>query len=613
MVLKRGNKRGQLTIFIILAILIVGVLVAFFMLKKEPAGAKVPQEFDPVYNQFLSCMEEDVRAGIEALEIQGGHIYLPEYEPGSRAYPFSSQLSFVGASIPYWYYVSGSGFQKSRVPSVEDMQSDLEKFLESRTPKCNFDTYYEQGISLILGEPKVKINIKDDKVILDLDMDFVAYKGEDRIVVKNHKIIVDSWLGSLYSSALKTYSYEQENLFLEKYGIDILNLYAPVNGVEFTCSPKIWEANAVFNDLEEAIELNTRALRSSKEIDYFSVDIPVDEGVNVRFINSRNWTRSFEVNPSKENIMMANPIGNQMGLGILGFCYVTYHFVYNVNYPVLVQVYKGDEIFQFPLAVVIRGNKEREPMEGTAFESEELELCKDKNTPTRVGVYNKEGQPVEANISFTCFEQRCNIGETAGGILTEYFPQCVNGFIIARADGYRENSLMYTSVNSGQVSLFLDKLYTLNLLLRVDGTKYNGNALVNFVSDDFSESVSYPSQTQVDLSRGDYEIQVYVYRNSSLKLPETTIQQCVEVPRGTFGGFFGLTKKECFDVEYPSQLITNALSAGGKQEYSIEEDYLKKSKTIEINVQSFPSPTTLQQIQENYNLFEQRGVEVRFV
>jgi hypothetical protein len=96
-----------------------------------------------------------------------------------------------------------------------------------------------------------------------------------------------------------------------------------------------------------------------------------------------------------------------------------------------------------------------------------------------------------------------------------------------------------------------------------------------------------------------------------LKIPKTTIQQCVEVPRGTFGGMIGLTKKECFDVEYPEQLVTNALSAGGKEEYSIEENQLKKSEIIEINVESLPNPVSLQQLQENYNLFEQKSLEVQ--
>jgi len=61
--------------------------------------------------------------------------------------------------------------------------------------------------------------------------------------------------------------------------------------------------------------------------------------------------------------LIANPVGNQPGLGVLCFCYVPYHFVYNIGYPVLIQVYSGEEIFQFPVAVVVKGNKPREALD----------------------------------------------------------------------------------------------------------------------------------------------------------------------------------------------------------------------------------------------------------
>ncbi len=612
MVLKRGNKSGQLTIFIIIAILIIAIALWFFLFRGN-FGSDVPRQFEPIYNNFITCLEEDIELGTSVLETQGGYIELPEYHAGTIAFPFSSRLNFVGTEIPYWYYISGGGIQKTQVPNIENMQLELENFILSRIGACDFEWYYEQGYSLIFGEGEPKITIKDHEITLDLDMSFVSRYGEDGISVEDHKISIDSDLGVLYKDALKVYGHEQQEFFLEKYGLDILNLYAPVDGVEFTCSPKIWIADNVFNDLEEAIEINTMALYASDEEEYFAVDI--ETGNDVQFMNSRNWPRSFEVNPTEGNVMIANPIGNQPGLGILGFCYVTYHFVYNMNYPVLVQVSSTDtgEVFQFPLAVVIEGNHEREPLLGSAVGVEEIELCKDLNTPVRVEVYDiLTGDPVEAKISYNCFNQKCNIGETAGGSLTDYFPQCVNGFILVNAEGYEQASLMHSTVNPGQVGIFLDKLYPVDVNLMVEGRPYSGSAIINFISDDVSKTVSYPLQKEVELSEGDYEVSVYVYGDSSLKLPESTIEQCVEVPRGILLGSLGLTKEECFDVEYPEQLITTALIAGGKEEYSIYSSYLRSANSIELNVESLPNPESIQQIQENYILFEEKGVDINF-
>ena len=139
---------------------------------------------------------------------------------------------------------------------------------------------------------------------------------------------------------------------------------------------------------------------------------------------------------------------------------------------------------------------------------------------------------------------------------------------------------MYSTINSGSLSIYLTKLYNLDVQLKMDNQNYNREAIIYFVSDDFSKTVFYPEQKTVELGEGDYEIQVYVYRNSSLKLGETTQQQCVEVPRSSIGGMFGLTKTECYDVKVPAQIISNALSAGGKMNYTFSESELRSSKII---------------------------------
>jgi len=59
--------------------------------------------------------------------------------------PFSSQLNFLGNPVPYWYYVSGNNVQKEQVPSKNEMENQLEDFIEEKINKCVFDEYYEQG------------------------------------------------------------------------------------------------------------------------------------------------------------------------------------------------------------------------------------------------------------------------------------------------------------------------------------------------------------------------------------------------------------------------------------------------------------------------------------
>ena len=614
-----GKKRGQLTIFIIIAIIFIGAVIGFFMFKESFVPKQIPASIEPVYTTFLSCLEENTKVGIDVLESQAGYIELPDFEPGSQYMPFSSQLNFLGNPIPYWYYISGNNIQKEQVPSKNDMEKQLEKFIENEITGCVFDRYYENGFEISHGKPKAKLNIKDNKIEVDLDMKLNISKGEDRAVIENHKITVESKLGKLYDCAKKIYEREQQNLFLENYAVDILRLYAPVDGVELTCSPMIWDVDKVFDELEQAIEANTLSLKlkdgdyslRNKQDKYFIIDTSVD--ADVRFINSKNWTNYFEVVPSQESVLIAKPIGNQPGLGILGFCYVPYHFVYNIRYPVLIQIQKGEEIFQFPVAVVVQGNKPRQALVGaSAVEIEPPELCKYRNTFVEINTYDTKLNPIEANISYECFGVTCEIGKTEHGKLSEEFPQCVNGYILARAKGFKDAKYLYSTTESGNVDIILDKLYELDVKLKLDGKDYNKNAIINFISDSSSKTLVYPEYKKVELSEGQYEVQVYLYKNSSIKLEETKHEQCVDIPRSGLGGLFGLTKKKCFDIKIPAQIISNALFGGGKENYYILESDLSNSKIIEINAESLPLPKTIEQLQDNYLLFENKGLDVKF-
>ncbi len=612
------DLRGQITIFIIIAIVVVAIVLLIFTFRGSLFNQGMPSSLAPVYNSFTSCMEQNLQTGINVLESQGGYIYLPAYSPGSQYMPFSSQLTFGGIRIPYWYYISANNIEKEQIPSINDMEKQLEQFVEAKAYDCYLGDYYSQGYQIYEGSnPKATINIKDSQVTLDLNMDLTITKDKT-VNVKQHNIVVDSNLGLLYSSAKEVYNAERKNQFLENYSIDALRLYAPVDGVDFSCSPEVWNANQVFNNIQEAVEANIYALKvNGVKGDYFTVDVPVKDKVNVQFLNSRNWSNAYEVSPSDGAILRADPVGTQSGLGILGFCYVPYHFLYNMKYPVLVQVYSSvnEEIFQFPLAVVLEKNQPLSSVGGaSSLENSESaqKVCQYSqyaNTSIQINTYDKNLNSVDAQISYECAGASCNVGDTVGGELNGNFPQCVNGYVVAQAKGYTDARVSLSTVTGGSVSIYMDKIYNRSIKLYVDGKNYNGQAVINFNSNDSSASVFYPFQKNVELPAGDYEVQVYTYANTSIALEASTQQQCTEVPRKVIG-FLGATKQECTEVQYPAQVVSQALSGGGAGEVSLSENELKNSNFIQVDTQSLPVPGTIVELQNNYVLYNDNTAQV---
>ncbi|MEX0920784.1 MAG: hypothetical protein WDZ62_00795 [Candidatus Pacearchaeota archaeon] len=604
------EKKGQVTIFIIIAILLVAGILTYIFLRDSSQISEIPEEFQPAYLAFQTCLESSILTGTDILKTQGGYIYLPDFEPGSPHMPFSSNLNFAGNQIPYWYYVSGNNLPREQVPSKTDMEEHLEEFLESKIENCNFDSYYEQGFEISWSDPSSKVTIEDDFIGVDLEMNLDINNGGRSVLVRNHEINVNSNLGNLYDIALEVYEEEQETLFLEDYGMDVLWNYAPVDGTEISCSPQVWNADEIFDELQDAIEANTLALNSEQSVhDYFIVDFSGRE--EVRFLNSKDWPHSFEVTPSEGNFMIANPLGNQPGLGVLGFCYTPYHFVYSMKYPVLVQVYEGEEFFQFPLAIVIEKNNPRESLDASAFSQTSPEICQYKNSQVEVNVRDRDGNPIDAFISSECFGERCNIGTTESGVLLDSFPQCANGFITARAEGFKEESVLFSTVSQGSLTIVMDKTYEIPIILSLDGEVYNGNAIIHFTSEDISRSVVYPDQDTVSLAEGQYDIQVYVYEDSEIFFSETVAEQCTTILRPGLLGIIGLQEEKCFEIEVPEQSITQAISGGGQQDYFILESELLRG-IIEIDAESFSIPSSLEEVQINNILVETSELKINF-
>jgi len=620
-----SERKAQVTIFIIIAIMLVAAVVVIFLLRDKIFQKGMPKEVLPVYNYFLSCIEDNTKQAALVMESQAGYLELPEFEAGSEYMPFSSQLNFLGFAVPYWYYVSANGIIKEQIPSKEKMEQQIEEHLKDRIKRCNFRDFESRGFIVERENPEVDVSIKDERIEVKVDMPLTISSGDLTSIQKKHEVSVKTRLGKFYSIAKKIYEKEKEDMFLENYGIDILRLYAPVDGTELTCSPKVWSQDSIKTDLKNALQENTQAIKvkgnyyalSKKENKYFVQDIGENVGSGgeaANFLYFNDWPTKIEIYPD-EDPLIANPVGLQEGLGILGFCYVPYHFVYDMDYPVLMQIYGSGEMFQFPVAVVIDKNKPREAIDAQGLPDVVKELCQHKLTEMNVHTYDTELNPIEAQIKYKCFDTNCFIGNTtisgeeAG--LTANFPQCVNGFIIANAEGYATKKYIASTVASDTLDIILDKKYKLALEIKKSGKSLGSDyAIVTLVKGDSSTIAVYPEQKEIELTEGQYSIKVYVYSNSTINLQGSTTEKCVDVPKSGIFGVFGATEEKCFTLQIPDQVASSAVSGGGKQEQYFSESELKQGKKLIINAQDFGTPTKVEELQANYNNIEINSLEV---
>jgi hypothetical protein len=617
-------RRAQVSVFVIVAIVILAGIVLYFIFRDAGDGlVGISAELSPVYDYFLGCVELETKLAIQLVGTQGGRIDSGEYVPGSEYAPFSSHLNFLGFPVKYWYYVSGNGVITEQVPQKNEMESELERFIAEGVSNCDFDEFYRRGFEVELGEPSVRIDVLDNKVDVEVNAEMTVSKEEDSARKSLHVVSVDSKLGKFYGLAREIYDKEVEDAFLEEYGVDVLNLYAPVDGVEIQCAPEVWTAENVMRDIRRGLEANIGALKldgdyytlNNEDGDYFVVDKGVDEAVN--FIYSKDWPTKIEVvgEGVDGEIMLAESVGAQAGLGVMGFCYVPYHFVYDVSFPVMVQVFDTEELFQFPVAVIIDNNLPRQGIvSGVAFgEEEDFDLCGKPTKDIEVDVFDINLNRVDFNVSYECFDQRCRLGESVNGKWDGRVPACVNGFLNLMAEGYADERILFSSNRERFADVVMEREHIVKVTLEVAGEELEGTAIVSFVKENGdSRTVAMPHQKMVELSEGSYEVKIYVYGNSSVVIPSSTKTECVDVPKSGLLGFFGSTKEKCFDITTPETKIGNALIGGGVVNTYLLESELEKGDLV-LSVDSLPKPRTIEELANNFELFETRGVEIEFL
>ena len=632
-----SNKRGQVAVFVIIALVIVAGIAGYFIIKNN-VFTTIPASIAPVQNYYVSCLNDVVRDGASLMASQGGYIYSPDFAPGSEYAPFSSKLGFMGLGIPYWYYLSANGVKKEQIPTLNQMQQQLSRYvLEEATGKCDFSSFTNQGYEISVENVSgVKSTIAANKITLSVNQKISVKKGSESYVLNNYAAGIDSNLGNFYAQAKKIYDYERKTNFIENYSIDTLYTYAPVSGVVLNCSPTVWNPYDVVDKLKNALQANIGMLKlngdyysSGKNTQYFVVGKNGDfniKGTGISFVYSPNWSSRFEVWPTKNNLMIANPLGTQQGLTGLGFCYAPYKFVYDMYFPVLIQIYDplGQEVFQFPISIIIDKNVPNQALPAD-YVQEQNDLCDNANTNITINTYNVNLGAVESNIEFKCLDSSCSLGSTrlnnfsGTSSLSAMVPQCVNGVLIAKSPGYVDKKYIISTNEETSADIVLDREYDVPLEIYVDGVLTNDNAvlLVNKNAEnstDFVNSVSYPLIKDIKLGEGDYNFELDVYKNGNINIPATTTKQCVKQPKdGIFGSLLGLEEDKCYDVTLPSQTIANLISAGGKIDKYITPDELENASVIRIYATSIKLPTSLEEVQNSFDAVNGKSLTVEVI
>lgn len=196
---KMKEKRGQVTIFIIIAVIIVALafIVYFFVpgVKNFVTGGEVKPDA-----YLKDCIEDELLKNIETISLQGGSLN-PELS-----------IMYKNQNISYLCYTNE--YYKTCVVQepmlIQSVADELANSIEPLAKECvqsMTDKYESQGYDVNLGSGNMKIELMPNKAKIVFDNSLSLTKGDTR-TYDSIEVLVDNNLYELLSIADNIIGYE---------------------------------------------------------------------------------------------------------------------------------------------------------------------------------------------------------------------------------------------------------------------------------------------------------------------------------------------------------------------------------------------------------------------
>jgi hypothetical protein len=167
------KKRGQVTLFIIIAILIVAGIFLFFYVKNKTSSLTptIPKDIQPVYNFVQDCLKETAENSLIRIGEQGGYFLIFD-EPS------------IEGRIPY--YLQGT---QDSIPTQQEIEQNLAGFVKEELGFCilNFKDF-KQDYTTNYELKKSEVVILNNQVRFSLDYPLTITKEETAYQLKDFSV-----------------------------------------------------------------------------------------------------------------------------------------------------------------------------------------------------------------------------------------------------------------------------------------------------------------------------------------------------------------------------------------------------------------------------------------
>jgi len=192
------DKRGQVTIFIIIGVIIIGAVISLFAFKDNLKFKFLNPESEKIQVFVESCIEDVGKEVIYEIGQKGGQYIAPNFSAIKQ--------------IPYY-----RSEEENYMPSKKQIEEEISFYVSEKLFFCTKNFVDFPNMKIEQGEINVKTIIESDKVVLDVTYPLSIIQEKNTILIQDFENIeIPVRFGIVYDSIEKIISEQlsHENICL---------------------------------------------------------------------------------------------------------------------------------------------------------------------------------------------------------------------------------------------------------------------------------------------------------------------------------------------------------------------------------------------------------------
>jgi hypothetical protein len=407
------KKRGQVTIFVILGLLILILIGLYFYLTSKPVqpSIDVPRlagDAGQVQEFVDGCLEQVARTGLIELGRHGGYIDPTDTTYTLRALDYNaldqseSDMAFLNrndekSGIPYWYYARSSKScwhceASTLSPPPELMAYQLGKYVDAHIQECldNYKPFQDKGfeITSVTNTSTIAILTEESVGFLTEYTLQIVKDGETSYIERFYKEI-DIPLLKYYATAVKITQSEIDTEYLDFYGLYLLGQFMgmdpgklpPISALRIGYNTVFWSkinTRRLYESLLTSYTPFFKVIGTNNEINYTLRGRPMElkmyEAMNLPMFTDEEKQKLDLKNREINHIYSGEPIylnvrpsdgdvisplvieGEDLGGVVSMDPDKSYEFFYDISYPVMVEIKDSRPGKEYSFMFALQGN-----------------------------------------------------------------------------------------------------------------------------------------------------------------------------------------------------------------------------------------------------------------